>query len=172
SVDVNPTRTRDGLLPLNPQTRSSIQLSYTQPLLQGAGVRVNLAPIVIARLNTERSFFQFKDNVQQSVRGVIQAYWSLVFARTDTWARRRQVEQGEQALLRAEGKFRAGLADVSEVAQARTALANFKATLIGSQANVLNQEAALANIMKLDPATHLIPLSPDRKSTRLNSSHG
>ena len=160
AVDVNPTRTRDGLLPLNPQTRSSIQLSYTQPLLQGAGVRVNLAPIVIARLNTERSFFQFKDNVQQSVRGVIQAYWSLVFARTDTWARRRQVEQGEQALLRAEGKFRAGLADVSEVAQARTALANFKATLIGSQANVLNQEAALANIMKLDPATHLIPLSP------------
>jgi outer membrane protein TolC len=160
AVDVNPTRTRDGLLPLNPQTRSSIQLSYTQPLLQGAGVRVNLAPIVIARLNTERSFFQFKDNVQQSVRGVIQAYWSLVFARTDAWARRRQVEQGEQALLRAEGRFRAGLADVSEVAQARTALANFKATLIGSQANVLNQEAALANIMKLDPATHLVPLSP------------
>jgi outer membrane protein TolC len=166
AVDVNPTRTRDGLLPLNPQTRSSIQLSYTQPLLQGAGVRVNLAPIVIARLNTERSFFQFKDNVQQSVRGVIQAYWSLVFARTDAWARRRQVEQGEQALLRAEGRFRAGLADVSEVAQARTALANFKATLIGSQANVLNQEAALANIMKLDPATHLIPLSPP-SGTRL-----
>jgi outer membrane protein TolC len=162
TVDVNPTRIRDGLvsLPLNPQTRSSIQLSYTQPLLQGAGARVNLAPIVIARLNTERSFFQFKDNVQQSVRGVIQAYWSLVFARTDVWARQRQVEQGEQAFLRAEAQFRAGLGNVGDVSQARTALANFKATLIASQANLLNQEAALANIMKLDPSTHLIPLSP------------
>jgi outer membrane protein TolC len=160
AVDVNPIRTRDGLLPLNPQARSSIQLSYTQPLLQGAGVRVNLAPIVIARLNTERSFFQFKDSVQQSVRGVIQAYWGVVFARTDVWARRKQVEQGEEALRRAEGRLRAGLTDVGEVAQARTALANFKATLIGSDANLLNQEAALANIMKLDPSTHLVPLSP------------
>jgi outer membrane protein TolC len=162
AVDVNPTRTRDGLLPLplNPQTRSSIQLSYTQPLLQGAGVRVNLAPIVIARLNTERSFFQFKDSVQQSVRGVIQAYWGVVFARTDVWARRKQVENGEEALRRAEGRLRAGFANIGEVTQARTALANSKATLIGSEANLLNQEAALANIMKLDPSTHLVPFSP------------
>src|SRR5260370_442624 len=42
-------------LPLNPQTSSSLALSYTQPLLQGAGFRVNPAPIVIARLNTELS---------------------------------------------------------------------------------------------------------------------
>jgi outer membrane protein TolC len=159
-VDVNPTRTQGNFLPLNPQTRSSITLSYTQPLLQGAGPAANLAPIVIARLNTGRSFFQYKDSVQQSVRGVIQAYWSLVFARTDVWARRQQVGQGEEALRRAEARLGAGLADLAEVSQARTALANFRATLIASEANVLNQEAALANIMGLPPTAHLLPLSP------------
>jgi outer membrane protein TolC len=159
-VDVNPTRTRDGFLPLNPETRSSIELSYTQPLLQGAGPRANLAPIIIARLDTERSFFQYKDSVQQSVQGVIQAYWDLVFARTDVWARGRQVEQGQEALRRAEGRLRAGLADLAEVSQARTALANFRATLIGSEANLLNREAALANIMGLPPSAHLLPVSP------------
>jgi outer membrane protein TolC len=159
-VNINPMRTQTDLLPLNPQTRSSIELSYIQPLLQGAGTRANLAPIIIARLNTERSFFQFKDNVQQSVRSVIQAYWGLVFARTDVWARRMQVEQGEEALRRAEGRLRAGLADLAEVAQARSALANFKATLIASLANVLNQEMALANIIGLAPSTHLVPFSP------------
>jgi outer membrane protein TolC len=162
-VNVNPTRTRTdlaGSIPLNPQTRSSIELSYTQPLLQGAGTRTNLAPIIIARLNTELSFFQFKDSVQQSVRGVVQAYWGLVFARTDVWTRGRQVEQGEEALRRAEARLGAGLADVAEVAQARSALAMFKATLIASEANVLNQEMALANIMGLPPDRHLIPFSP------------
>ena len=86
---------------LNPQARGSTTLSYTQPLLQGAGVGPNLAPIVIARINTERSYFQFKDAVQELVRGVIEAYWAVVFARTDVWARRQQVEQSTAAYERA-----------------------------------------------------------------------
>src|SRR5262245_4953687 len=60
-----------GPFPLNPQTADNVTLSYTQPLLQGAGFAVNNAPIVIARLNTEQSFFQYKDTVQELVRGVI-----------------------------------------------------------------------------------------------------
>src|SRR5262249_47895901 len=135
-------------------------LSYTQPFLQGGGFAANLAPIVIARLNTERSYFQLKDSVQHLVEGVIQAYWNLVFARTDAWARHRQVEQGEEALRRAEARLRPGFAAVAEVAQARTALANYRATAIASEANVLNQEAALANLLRLPPDLHFVPISP------------
>jgi outer membrane protein TolC len=166
-VTVNPMRTHGALLPLNPQTPTSISIGYTQPLLQGAGPAANLAPIVIARLNTQRSYFQFKDSVQQSVKGVIQAYWQLVFARTDVWARRRQLEQNEQALRLAQARFETGLKDVGEVAQARAALANIRATLIASEANLLNQEAALTSIMGLVPDGHILPVSPPN-STRLN----
>src|SRR5207245_2731537 len=38
-VNVIPSRTQGSFQPLNPQTQSSIQLSYTQPLLQGADIR-------------------------------------------------------------------------------------------------------------------------------------
>ncbi len=158
-VNVTPSRTRSDLLPLNPQTATSLQLSYTQPLLQGAGIAANLAPIVIARLNTERSYFQFKDNVQQSVRSVIQGYWNLVFARTDLWARQQQVNQLRKTLEYAEGKLEVGGGDIGEVSQARTSLRNFEAILIGSKANVLNLEAALANVMGLPPGVHLAPYS-------------
>src|SRR5262249_30126269 len=62
-VNVNPMRYLGGILnvnpqsgvslsPLNPQTPSSLSLGYTQPLLQGGGLQANLAPIIIARLNT------------------------------------------------------------------------------------------------------------------------
>jgi outer membrane protein TolC len=137
--------------PLNPQSPSSLTLSYTQPLLQGAGIDVNVAPIVIARINTERSYFQLKDAVQELVRGVIESYWAVVFARTDVWARRQQVEQGDFAYALAEARKRQGLGTAGAEAQAKVALTNFKATLIGAEANLLQREAALRNILGLPP---------------------
>ncbi len=151
-----------GVFPLNPQNVHATTLQYTQPLLQGAGVAVNMVPIVVARLNTERSFFQLKDSMQESVRGIVEAYWNLVFARTDEWARRQQVKQGEESYERAKARKEKGFATAGEVAQTLTALANFRATLIAAQGNVLQREDALRNILGLPPSdgTHLIPISP------------
>lgn len=157
--DENVARFHPGPAPLNPQGRSALTLSYTQPLLQGAGVDVNVAPIIIARINTERSYFQLKDAVQELVRGVIEAYWAVVFARTDVWARRQQVEQGEFAYVLAEARKRQGLGTAGAEAQAKVALTNFKAALIGSEANLLQREAALRNILGLPP-TEPVRLTP------------
>ena len=161
-VNTNPTRMRPGIFPLNPQDRSSVETSYTQPLLNGAGIGVNVAPIVIARIDTERSFFRYKDSVQELVRGVIDGYWSIVFARTDVWAREQQVKQGEQAYDREFSRKKVGMGDQADVAQARLALANFRANLISSQGNLLAREAALRNIMGLPPTDQrrLVPTTP------------
>lgn len=151
----------DTLLPLNPQTTSSATLSYTQPLLSGFGMRANLAPVVLARINTEISFFQLKEAVQQNVRDVIAAYWNLVAARTAAWARRRQVEQAEFAYRRAEALFRAEIESGANAAQARSSLAQFRAQLIAAEASVLQQEAALRNLLGLPPwdRTQIVPTS-------------
>ncbi|MFO0869752.1 MAG: TolC family protein [Pirellulales bacterium] len=165
----NPTRfggngfRLDPLFPaLNPANQAALQLTFTQPLLAGAGIDPNLASIVLARIDTERSFFQFKDSVQELVRGTIEAYWNLVFARTDAWARQQQVEQAQVALRYAEALVRAEINNAAELAQARLSLANFRALLISSQANVIQREAALRNIMGLPPADNvvLVPVSP------------
>jgi outer membrane protein TolC len=148
-------RFRDTFSVLNPQAQSAATLSFTQPLLQGAGVEANIAPIVIARINTERSYFQLKDAMQDLMRGTIEAYWAVVFARTDTWARRQQVEQASFALTRAEAQMRLGMVNAAVAAQARVALYNFKATLVSSEANLLQREAALRNIMGLSPVEPL-----------------
>ncbi len=161
----NPTRFLPGVLPLNPQNTPQLNLGYTQPLLQGGGVRANVAPIVIARINTELSYFQFKDAMQDMVRGVAEAYWSVVFARTDVWARQQQVDQGRAAYERAAGRLRQGIGNTAEVAQTRSAWANFRATLIGSRANLLQREAVLRNILGLPPTEpfRIVPVTfPNR----------
>jgi outer membrane protein TolC len=158
----NPTRFGGGsVLPLNPQNHSAVELSYTQPLLQGGGFHVNTAPIVIARLDTERSYFQYKDSVQELVRGVIEAYWNLVFARTQSWARRIQVQQSEEAYRREEARLASGLASLANVAQSRVTYNQFKASLIAADADVLAREGALRNILGLPPEDDrpIVPVS-------------
>lgn len=161
-VTTDRSRFQPGLLPLNPESQSAVELSYVQPLLQGRGYDVNLAPIILARIDTERSYFQLKDSVQELVRGVVDAYWSLVFARTDVWARRQQVEQGQFAFERAEAQFEEAIVDIGELAQTRLAYANFRANLVTAEANVIQQEAVLRNILRLPPtdARRLVPTTP------------
>jgi len=149
SVNNNSNRFLSNGFPLNPQDRSAVDLNYTQPLLRGAGLAVNRAPIVIARIDTERSYFQYKNSVQSLVQGVIEAYWVLVFAKTDLWARQQQVEQAGFANQRTQSRVEVGDANAGELAQTQVALENFRATLLTSQANVLQRQAALLNILGL-----------------------
>lgn len=161
-VTASPTTLRPGPFALNPQTRSSAELSLTQPLLQGGGWRVNMAPIVLARIDTERSYFQLKDALQELVRGTIDAYWGLVFARTDLWARQQQLEQVQFAYDQTEARKRLGIADGGDVALAQVSLADFRSALIGARANLLQREAAFRNLLGFPPYdTHqLVPTSP------------
>ncbi len=164
SLNVNaiPTRDEFPVNPLNPRTPSSTEMSFTQPLLQGAGVRVNMAPIVIARINTEQSFFQLKDSLQQMVRGVVEGYWALVQARVAVWARQKQVEQGRYAFDLAQARLDTGWGTAGDVAQAKTSLANFRAGLITAEADAIQREAALRNLLFLPPPgpTPMVPFTP------------
>jgi outer membrane protein TolC len=158
----NPTYlTQPGLLPLDPFNRRNTELTYTQPLLQGGGLIPNLAPVILARLDTERSFFQYKDSVQDLVRGVIEAYWNLVLSRVDLWARQIQFEQAEEALKVAESRLKVGLGAKGAEAQARVTYNQFKANLIAAQADVLAREGALRNLLMLPPEDNcqLVPVS-------------
>jgi outer membrane protein TolC len=149
----NLSRFHPGIFPLNPQDQTALTLSYTQSLLKGAGIGPNTAPIVIARINTELSYFQLKDSVQELVRGVIEAYWNVVFAREDVKARSDQERTLKEDYDREKGRFDKGFSTDGEVAQRRVALYNSRATLIASEANLLQREAALRNILGLPPPT-------------------
>ena len=161
-LNSNPQFLSPGSFPLNPSTRYSTELSYTQPLLSGAGVEANRVPIVLARIDTERSYFQFRDSVQELVRGVIDAYWSLVSARTNRWARQIQVNSGTESYNFTSARLRAEIGDITEVSQSASALAQFRATLIAAESTVLNAEAALKNILGLRPGEpfELVPTTP------------
>ncbi|HJZ93623.1 MAG TPA: TolC family protein [Gemmataceae bacterium] len=145
----------------NPTERRALELSYTQPLLQGGGFQFNTAPIVLARIDTERSYFQFKDATQDLVRGTIEAYWNLVFARLAVWATEIQYEQADEAYKIARARRIGGLGDAGTEAQSRVTFNQFRASLIAARADALDREAALRNVIGLPPADGrtLVPTS-------------
>ena len=151
-----------GQFPLDPQTSHFTELSYVQPLLQGAGFAANEAPILVARLETERSFFQFKGSVQQLVLGVIDAYWALVLARTERVARQQQVNQSKFAFDRQAARIKRGIGKLEEVSQSKSLWKSFEASLVTADSNVLQREAALLNILGLSPTEvgEVIPITP------------
>ena len=161
-VNNSTTRFNDGPLPLNPSGRTTVDMSYTQPLLQGGGYPVNQVPIVLARIDTERSYFRLKNSVQNHVNGVIQGYWALVQARVDLWARQQQEQQTKQAFDRAKVRFKTGLTNQAEVAQTELALENFRVSLIAAEADLLLRETALRNILGFQPndGQFLVPTTP------------
>lgn len=161
-VGVTQSNNNSNLLPLNPQANYFTDISYVQPLMQGGGIAVNTAPVLIAGIETERSFFQFKGSIQELTRGVIEAYWALVFARTDRWARQQQVDQAEFAYKRELSRKERGIGDLGDVAQSRVALTNFRSNLVAAKANVLRREAALLNILGISPTEvgEVVPLTP------------
>jgi outer membrane protein TolC len=146
---------------LNPADTSGLELNYTQPLLQGGGFQFNVSPIVLARIDTERSYFQFKDATQELIRGTIEAYWNLVFARLSVWSTTIQVEQATEALKLEQARQVVGIANARNVAQATVTLNQFKAALIAAKADVLAREGALRNVLML-PVTdgrQIVPVS-------------
>lgn len=164
SVRINTDRLRLSPITgvLNPQSRPSLTLGARQPLLQGAGVDVNLVPVVLARIDTERSFFRLKDSLQELVRGVIEAYWSVVLVRTQIWAIEQQLEQTEFDLRRAQARVDFRIQSKSRLTQAQVAYENFNTSLIIARGNLLDREAALRSIMGLPPTgpEEFVPVTP------------
>ena len=120
-----------------------------------------MAPIVIARLNTQVSFFQYKDSVQEMVRSVADAYWNLVQNRTNAWARKIQVDQSKEAYEREAARLKIGFADRSNEAQAKVTYLQFKANLVAADAAVLSSEGTLRNLLGLPPddGKRIVPTS-------------
>ncbi len=160
-VNANPSRSPDPTWPLSPHAPSSLEFSYSQPLLRDAGRGPNLALITIRVYETEQSFYDFKGAVQQLVRSTIELYWALVAARIDVWTREQQIESAHWAVVLAEAQLKRGLGDAGELAQARVTLANLRAQRIAAQATVLDREQALRNLLGWPPTgpEELVPVT-------------
>jgi outer membrane protein TolC len=152
SYDLDYTRNNPtGFASINPAWNSSITMGVDQPLLQGAGVEFNRAPILIARAGMEQSIKDFDTQVRTLLRDVENAYWQLYFAYQEVYSRKVGLELGLILWQRAIDLADAGRLTPADVAQSREQFEFFKGSLVDAENQLLNAERELRRLMGVAP---------------------
>jgi outer membrane protein len=150
---------------LNPYTYGYIDLTITQPLLQGWGRPVNNRYIRIAKNNAKVTDYNFQLQVITTVSAVLNLYWDLVSFDEDLSIKQKALETAEQLLTDNKHQAELGTLPAIEVTRAEAQVSQSREDLLIAQTNVAQQETVLKNALSrtgiasasLDEV-HIIPL--------------
>lgn len=97
-----------------------LSLSLRQPLLRGAGSRINLAPLARAKVKEEQSIEVLRAQILDFITQVEISYWDLAFSQAALTLVNSNLELAESLLEENQERERLGLVTQLEVMQART----------------------------------------------------
>jgi outer membrane protein TolC len=132
-----------------PQGSSRLQLSYTQPLLNGAGRAYNESVIVLAAIDASVAADQFAAELQQHLLDVNKAYWTLYLERVALLQKRHLFYQAESILNDLEARKHLD-ANSGQIVRAKAAMESRRGALIRLEAGVRNAEARINQLVS-DP---------------------
>ena len=145
----------------NDQGTARLTLSYTQPLLRGAGRAYNTSLTVLAKLKTGVSRNEFERQLQDQLLDITQSYWNLYFERGKLLQQQRLLQYGIEILEELDSRKDLDALQ-SQIVRARAAVENRRAQLIRSRLSIKIAEARIRALVN-DPglgdtlSTELIP---------------
>jgi outer membrane protein len=131
----------------DPATQSNLDLSITQPLLQGFGIALNNRTIRIARNNLKAADFVFKQQVINTVANTIQLYWNLVFFNGDVEVKKKALALAEKLQDDNKKQVEIGTLAPIEIIRAQAQVASSQQAVVQAQTNVLQQETVLKSAL-------------------------
>jgi outer membrane protein len=147
STKVDRTELSPTFASVNPAYNADLTVSLRQPLLAGAGLRVNRAPVERAKIGLERANLNYHAAVLDIIQRTENAYYALAFAREQLEVRRLSLRLAERLLDEARTRRQTGVATDLDVLQADVGVANARrGVLLGDQAVKDSEEALLALI--------------------------
>jgi outer membrane protein TolC len=135
---------------LNPVTTAYLDLTVSQPLLQGFGTAFNNRPIRVAKNNLRAADIVFKQQVIVTVQTVVQAYWLLVSANEDVEVKLKAIALSQKLYSDNKKQVEAGSLAPIEIVRAEAEVASDEQALVTSQTTVLQQETILKNALSRD----------------------
>jgi outer membrane protein len=131
----------------NPNTSSNLGLNITQPLLRGFGASVNRRFIRIAQNNQRVSGLVFRQQVIETVAGVIRLYFDLVSLVEDVGVKRQTLALAEQLYQDNKEKVEQGTLAPIELVRAQAQVAAARQDLANSEGFELQQELIVKTVL-------------------------
>lgn len=132
---------------LNPFTRSNVQVSLSQRLLQGFGRAINNRNIRVAKNNLKVSDLTFKLQVITTVSATINLYWDLVSFNQDVAVKKKAVDLAQKLYEDNKKQVEIGTLAPIEIVRAEAEVARTQQDLTVSETQLLQQEAIIKNAL-------------------------
>ena len=132
------------------QFTGTVGVTINQSLLQGFGLRTNLAELHKANLDINISNYEMKGVAEQVVADVERAYWELYLAGQEMAIQQSSLELAEQQLAESEERVAVGKLAQLEVASVQAEVATRREALILAQSQY--EQARLQLLFLLNPA--------------------
>jgi outer membrane protein TolC len=138
----------------NPNLQSSLNFVVTQPLLRGAGLFANRAPILIARSNLRQSRANFEVQISSILQQAVDQYWNVVNARENLLVLRKSVDQAQASYDHDKRSLELGAISSYDIFQSESELATRKVAVIQAEYSLKQNEDLLRQYIgaDLDPA--------------------
>ncbi|MGD1093153.1 MAG: TolC family protein [Bryobacteraceae bacterium] len=150
---------------LNPSRTGYLDLTITQPLLQGLSRAVNNRDIRVARNNTKVTDLQVKRQVITTISAALNLYWDLVSFIDDVRIKEQALATAQKLHEDNQNEVRLGNMPAIEITRAAAEVSARQEDLLISQTNVAQQETVLKNALSREGAAtaglddiHIVPL--------------
>jgi len=135
-------------------------LSVTQPLLRGAGIAVNTAPIKIAQLQEKINRLSLKSTVSNTVTNIIVAYRGLLQAQQQLTIAEQSLERSKTQLQTNQALIDAGRMAAAELVQTQADIANQQVALLAAEQERNSAQLALLSLLAMDLHTDVMAADP------------
>ena len=132
---------------VNPFWNSSLDLMFSQPLLQGFGFAINNRTIRVAKNNVRAVDYVFQQQVINTVANVVQLYWNLVSANQQVEVQQRAVDVSQKLYDDNRKQVEIGTLAPIEIVRAEAQLATSQQGLVAAQSTALQYEAVLKSAL-------------------------
>jgi outer membrane protein len=153
NVSWNNTRSSSGssFNAFNPSVQSSLNVGFSQQLLNGFGTFVGRRNIMIAKNNRKIADLAFVNQAITTVTNTINAYWELVYARENVKVQQQAVAVSDKLFNDNKKQLEIGTMAPLDVTRAESEVASDRQNLIVAQTTQLQDEQVLKNAMTKDP---------------------
>jgi len=138
----------------NNQGTSRLTLSYTQPLLRGAGRVYNTSLTVLAGIDAKIAKDEFSRQLQSHLLEVTRAYWGLHLERAALLQKRRVYERAMTTLRDLEGRQQVDAVE-SQLVRVRAAVTERRAELVRAYTAVKNAQERIQALVNDPELAHV-----------------
>ena len=151
-VNWNNTRSSSNITNFfNPDVSSNLQISISQPLLNGFGIEMWTRNIRIAKNNRVIADWAFAQQAITTITNTITAYWELAYARENVKVNQQAVAVAEKLYEDNKKQLEIGSLAPLEVTRSESEVATDTQNLVLAQTIQLQDEQTLKNFISKDP---------------------